>query len=91
MCWIVEMTSDPTNVYNIGTKTTISVREIAEIVANQMDLSPKITYTSSDRGWVGDVPRMSLSVEILISLGWGPELESEDAVRRTVRELVSSQ
>tara|TARA_Y100001970_G_scaffold293518_1_gene440886 strand:- start:3118 stop:4074 length:957 start_codon:yes stop_codon:yes gene_type:complete len=91
MCWIIEMTSDPTNVYNIGTKTTISVREIAEIVANQMDLSPKITYTSSDRGWAGDVPRMSLSVEKLISLGWGPELESEDAVRRTVRELVSSQ
>jgi UDP-glucose 4-epimerase len=83
------MTSEPTNVYNIGTKTTISVREIAEIVSNQMGLSPKITYTSSDRGWIGDVPRMSLSIEKLVSLGWGLELESEDAVRRTVREMVS--
>ena len=90
MCWVVEMTSEPTNVYNIGTKTTISVREIAEIVSNQMGLSPKITYTSSDRGWVGDVPRMSLSIEKLVALGWGPELESEDAVRRTAREMVSS-
>ena len=89
MCWIVETTSEPTNVYNIGTKTTISVREIAEIVSNQMGLSPKITYTSSDRGWIGDVPRMSLSIEKLVSLGWGLELESEDAVRRTVREMVS--
>ncbi len=90
MCWVVEMASEPTNVYNIGTKTTISVREIAEIVSNQMGLSPKITYTSSDRGWVGDVPRMSLSIEKLVALGWGPELESEDAVRRTAREMVSS-
>tara|TARA_A100001037_G_scaffold306560_1_gene352684 strand:- start:8898 stop:9929 length:1032 start_codon:yes stop_codon:yes gene_type:complete len=89
MCWIVEATSDPINTYNIGTTTTISVREIAEIVSKEMGLSPKITYTSSDRGWVGDVPRMSLSVEKLMSIGWGPELESEDAVRKAVGEMVS--
>ena len=89
MCLIVERSEDPTNTYNIGTSTTTSVKKIAEIVSEEMGASPKITYTSSDRGWIGDVPKMNLAIDKIASLGWSPELESEDAVRRATRELVS--
>ena len=74
--------------YNLGTRTTTSVRRIADIVAEEMGLDPEYSYTGGDRGWVGDVPRMRLSIEKLSAVGWTPELSSEDAVRRAVRELL---
>jgi len=74
--------------YNLGTRTTTSVRRIADIVAEEMGLDPEYSYTGGDRGWVGDVPRMRLSIEKLSAVGWTPEMSSEDAVRRAVRELL---
>ena len=78
------------NTYNLGTRTTTSVRTIADIVAEEMDLSPEYSFTGGDRGWVGDVPRMRLSIEKLAGLGWTPEGSSDDAVRRAVRELLDA-
>jgi UDP-glucose 4-epimerase len=51
-----------------------------------MGLDPTYEYTGGDRGWVGDVPRMRLSIEKLSALGWEPDQSSDDAVRRAVRE-----
>jgi UDP-glucose 4-epimerase len=78
------------NTYNLGTRTTTSVRTIADIVAAEMDLDPEYSFTGGDRGWVGDVPRMRLSVEKLAGLGWTPEGSSDDAVRQAVRELLAA-
>ena len=61
---------------------------IADIVAEEMGLDPEYEYTGGNRGWVGDVPRMRLSIEKLSALGWEPEGSSDDAVRRATRELL---
>ncbi|QPV62926.1 NAD-dependent epimerase/dehydratase family protein [Halosimplex litoreum] len=76
------------NVYNLGTRTTTSVTTIADIVSDEMGLDPAYEYTGGDRGWVGDVPRMRLSIEKLSALGWEPEGSSDDAVRRATRQLL---
>ncbi len=73
---------------NLGTRTTTAVDRIATIVAEEMNLAPELTYTGGDRGWMGDVPRMRLSIEKLAALGWEPRYESEKAVRRATRELL---
>jgi len=88
MCHVVEHATDDFNVYNLGTRTTTSVTTIADIVSDEMGLDPDYEYTGGDRGWVGDVPRMRLSIEKLSALGWGPEGSSDDAVRRATRELL---
>jgi len=85
---VVETTREPVNTYNLGTRTTTSVRRIADIVAEEMDLDPEYAFTGGDRGWVGDVPRMRLSIEKLAATGWEPEASSDDAVRRATRELL---
>lgn len=54
-----------------------------------MDLDPEYSYTGGDRGWVGDVPKMRLSIEKLSSLGWELSLSSHEAVRRSVQELIA--
>jgi len=90
MCHVVEHADDDFNVYNLGTRTTTSVTTIADIISDEMGLDPDYEYTGGDRGWVGDVPRMRLSIEKLSALGWEPAGSSDDAVRRATRELLES-
>jgi UDP-glucose 4-epimerase len=85
---VVEHADAPMNTYNLGTRTTTSVRRIADIVADEMGVDPTYQFTGGERGWVGDVPRMRLSIEKLAATGWTPDLSSDDAVRRAVRELL---
>jgi len=87
---VIEHTDDPVNTYNLGTRTTTSVRTIADIVADEMGLDPEYSFTGGDRGWTGDVPRMRLSVEKLAGLGFEPDQSSDEAVRRATRELLEA-
>ncbi|PSP95679.1 nucleoside-diphosphate sugar epimerase, partial [Halobacteriales archaeon QH_8_68_33] len=88
MCHVVEHADAAVNTYNLGTRTTTSVTTIADIVSDEMGLDPAYEFTGGDRGWVGDVPRMRLSVEKLSALGWEPDGSSDDAVRRATGELL---
>ncbi|MMZ70080.1 hypothetical protein D1872_330410 [compost metagenome] len=65
--------------------------EIAEIVSEEMGLRPAFRFTGGvdgGRGWKGDVKFMRLSIEKAKKAGWKPRLDSYEAVRRTVRELL---
>ena len=85
---VVEHADDDLNVYNLGTETTTSVTDIADIVSDELGVAPEYSYTGGDRGWTGDVPKMRLSIEKLSALGWEPSIESDAAVRRSARELI---
>ncbi|MDB2262049.1 NAD-dependent epimerase/dehydratase family protein [Halorubrum ezzemoulense] len=86
---VIETTADDLNTYNLGTRTTTSVTEIADIVSDELELDPTYSFTGGDRGWTGDVPKMRLSIEKLSALGWEPTLSSHEAVRRATQELAS--
>ena len=86
--YVVEHAPDDLNVYNLGTRTTTSVTAIADIVADELGVDPEYAYTGGDRGWTGDVPKMRLSIERLVDLGWEPAIESDEAVRRSASELI---
>ncbi|SNZ06310.1 UDP-glucose 4-epimerase [Natronoarchaeum philippinense] len=88
MVHVIAHADQPVNAYNLGTRTTTSVDRIAAIVADEMGIDPDHEYTGGDRGWTGDVPKMRLSIEKLAALGWEPELSSDEAVRRSARELI---
>ena len=42
--------SEPVHTFNLGTKTTTSVDEIAEIVSEALDVDPTFEYTGGDQG-----------------------------------------
>ncbi|SER11621.1 NAD-dependent epimerase/dehydratase family protein [Natrinema salaciae] len=88
MLHVVEHADDAMNTYNLGTRTTTSVDRIAAIVAEELGVDPEREYTGGERGWTGDVPKMRLSIEKLSALGWEPRLSSDEAVRRSTREIV---
>jgi UDP-glucose 4-epimerase len=79
-------------IYNVGSLDRIDVKSIAEIVAGEMGLrNLKLKFTGGvdgGRGWKGDVKSMLLSVNKLLSLGWKPTLNSEEAIRVSCRELL---
>jgi UDP-glucose 4-epimerase len=78
------------NTFNIGSEDWIDVKTIAEIVIEEMHLSgTKLRFTGGDRGWVGDVPRMQLSLERIKALRWKPQLGSRESIRLAVRDLLS--
>lgn len=77
------------NIFNIGSEDQIKVRRIAEIVCEEMGLNPVFKFTGGDRGWIGDVPVMLLSIEKLKKMGWKPKYRSEEAVRKAVRDLMN--
>ncbi|MCJ7816578.1 MAG: NAD-dependent epimerase/dehydratase family protein [Candidatus Aenigmarchaeota archaeon] len=78
------------DVFNIGTEDDVIVKRIAEIVSEEMGIAPRLSYTGGSRGWKGDVPVMKLNIEKIKKLGWKPKYGSEDAVRKTVKEIVAA-
>ena len=74
------------NYLNIGSEDWIDVTTIAEIVAEEMHLPDvKFRYTGGSRGWVGDVPKMQLSIGRMKDLGWKPVLGSRESIRMAVK------
>lgn len=81
---------DTVNTFNIGSEDWIDVKTIAEIVIEEMHLKgTKLQFTGGERGWVGDVPRMQLSLERIKALRWKPQLGSRESVRIAVRDLLA--
>jgi UDP-glucose 4-epimerase len=79
-------------IFNIGPEDDgVEVSTIAEAVVSASGTGAKIRYAGGERGWPGDVPRFSYSVEKLARLGWRPKRSSADAVRLAVKELGAEQ
>jgi UDP-glucose 4-epimerase len=79
------------NTFNIGSEDCIDVKTIAEIVIEEMHLKETtLRFTGGERGWVGDVPRMQLSIDRLKALRWKPQLGSQESVRLAVRDLLNA-
>ncbi len=80
-------------IFNIGSRDWMTVKDIADIVVEEMGL-PNVEYrwtggVKGGRGWVGDVKKMLLAVDKLESRGWQPRLSSKEAIRRAVQEILA--
>jgi UDP-glucose 4-epimerase len=87
MLYVRDHAQETVNVYNLGARDRISVREIAERVVAAHGGRARIVYTGGERGWVGDVPQQLLDISKVQHLGWSPALTSSEAVDRTISEL----
>jgi len=75
-------------VVNIGPiDDGVSVKFIAEKVVERINSKAKIIYGTSNKGWVGDVPKFKYSVDKLLSYGWSPKLNSEEAIIKAIDEI----
>ena len=80
------------NCYNLAVEDQTSVTQIAQWTIEELGIERRnvqIKYTGGPRGWKGDVPQVRLDTSRMSALGWKPRLGSNEAVRRTIREVVS--
>jgi UDP-glucose 4-epimerase len=89
----LEKTKGQVEIYNVGSEDQIDVKTIAQIVVEEMKLqNVELTYSGGvygGRGWIGDVKNMLLDISKLKSLGWKPSLNSEQAIKKAARELLT--
>lgn len=92
MLFINNNTSNGLNYYNIGAMDDgVSVKQIAEETVKLTSPNANINYQTTDRGWVGDVPKFYYSVDKLQKLGWSPRMSSLEAIQRAVKEIASQE
>lgn len=72
-------------IYNISSDSSITVNGIADIVCEEMHLTPEYRYTGGSIGWEGDVPRYMFDIFKARAKGWSFKYNSESAVREAVR------
>ena len=85
----VENSNEEVNIFNLGCNDQVKISKIAEIIVEELGLKDvDFDYTGTKRGWPGDVTEMMLSIEKLNKLGWKAEYNSEEAVRKAVKELI---
>jgi UDP-glucose 4-epimerase len=79
------------NVINLGHVEYMNVKDLAEIVCQELGLSGvRYRYTGGPRGWLGDSPFVHLDISKLQSIGFRPRISIEEGVRRTVRYLMNN-
>jgi len=74
-------------IYNLGNKETMKVKDLARIVCEEIGVSPEFKYTGGDRGWEGDTPYTILSIQKALKVGWKPKYDCRESIKRTVRWL----
>jgi len=79
------------NVYNLAVDDQTTVRQITDWTIEAMGIDRgkiDVQYGDSPRGWRGDVPYVKLDTSRMTKLGWTPKLSSNEATKRTIREVV---
>jgi UDP-glucose 4-epimerase len=83
----VERQREPVSVLNIGHQDWLSVTESIAIICRQLGVSPALTFSGGERGWVGDSPKILLDTTRLRALGWAPTVGLPDAIAETLQFL----
>jgi len=86
--FVCQNANDLYNVYNLGSDTRTKVKEIAQMVIEEMGLTAKIKYTGGDRGWIGDVPEFKYDLTKINNLGWHATHNSNDSVRLAIQKAL---
>jgi UDP-glucose 4-epimerase len=88
MLFALEKSRHEVNLFNLASEGTCSVDQIATEVIHGLGLSSKKKFTGGSRGWKGDVARVQLDGSLLHNLGFKPSLDSVQAVRKAVSDIL---
>lgn len=92
MIFIAAKARERINVYNVGPDDEgCSVRRIAEETVARVRPGAHINYGQEPRGWVGDVPRFTYSVDKLEKLGWKTSHNSIGAIKKAIDQIVTQE
>ena len=77
----------PFAAFNVATGDYVTVREIADLCVDVLDLEAGATtykFSGGDRGWKGDVPIVRINTDRIRSLGWSNRMTTREALRASL-------
>lgn len=69
-------------IFNVGTGTSTSIREIVELTLRILGIHPEVLFTQAS--WKGDIKKLGLNIDRIRKLGFSPVYSLEDGVRETI-------
>ena len=87
MLLAIDRTSEPVNLFNLGTDEYCKVDDSLGWICSHLDLNPRRCYSGGERGWIGDSPFIFLDAAKMRSMGWQPKWSIRAAVLATLRYL----
>lgn len=87
MLLAVEKATAKVGVFNLGTDEYCQVDDSIQWICEYLKISPEISYTGGERGWIGDSPFIFLDCRRIRELGWKPKLSIRESVLNTLEFL----
>ena len=72
------------NIFNLGTNEYVNVKQSINVICDQLQVKPKVSFSGGKRGWIGDSPFIFLNNKKIRSLGWKPKLTINESIKQTV-------
>ncbi len=89
-------THERINVFNLSSGTTITVKEIVQIILEEMNMkNAKLEYITGPsgwegEGWAGEIRSFRYDISKIKKTGWSPKLSSHEAVRLSIKETIQN-
>ena len=87
----IEKANDKVNIFNLGTDEYCEVNDSIGWIIEYLKLKPTLSYTGTERGWIGDNPFIFLDTKKIINLGWKPKYSIKDGIIKTIQYLENNQ
>ncbi len=87
---VIEKSNDRVNLFNLASDSFVDVKTIAKITIDEMGLkNVELRFGQGVRGWKGDVPKVRIDIKKIKALGWQAKLNSKEAVRKSIKDLLN--
>jgi len=87
----IEKSNEKVNIFNLGTDEYCEVNDSIGWISEHLKLKPILTYTGTERGWIGDNPFIFLDTKKIINLGWKPKFTIQEGIIKTIQYLENNQ
>jgi UDP-glucose 4-epimerase len=84
---VIEKADAKVNIFNLGTDEYCEIVNSVGWICQEMGVTPELSYTGGERGWIGDNPFIYLDTKKVRALGWTPQFSIEQSVRGTLNWL----
>lgn len=84
------------NVFNIGSGSNLSVKELVTMLLEEMNMTNvKVNFTGGPKswhggGWPGDITKVLFDIKKLKGMGWKPKYSSREAVRQAIKDTLKN-
>ncbi len=83
----VSHTGPGLHIFNLGTDEYVTVNQSVGVITRHLGVTPELSYSGGERGWVGDSPFIFLDTKKIRATGWAPKLTIAQSVELTIAWL----